>query len=106
MADFIADASTDIVRVRSPQADRLARTLRAANATVRTLSETSIEVEGITSEEIGIAAAAEQVTLYELATQTASLEEAYMALTADSVDFRSSDGTPSVSASDGSKAAA
>jgi ABC-2 type transport system ATP-binding protein len=49
------------------------------------------------SEEIGTDAAAAQITLYELATQGASLEEAYMSLTEDSVDFRSSsDGQSSV----------
>jgi ABC-2 type transport system ATP-binding protein len=89
MADFIADAATNVVRVRSPQAVELRRLVAAENVTTRSTSEGVLEIEGLSSDEIGIAAAAAQITLYELSTQSASLEEAYMALTADSVDFRS-----------------
>jgi ABC-2 type transport system ATP-binding protein len=89
MADFIADAATNVVRVRSPQAVELGRLVAAENVTTRSTSEGVLEIEGLSSDEIGIAAAAAQITLYELSTQSASLEEAYMALTADSVDFRS-----------------
>ena len=51
----------------------------------------TLEVEGLSSEEIGTAAAAAALTLFELSTQAASLEEAYMALTEDSIDYRSID---------------
>ena len=90
MAAFIAEASTNVVHVRSPQAYELAQLLSAANVTIRTVSDTELEVEGLTSDQIGIAAASAQLTLLELATEGASLEEAYMALTAESVDFRAS----------------
>jgi ABC-2 type transport system ATP-binding protein len=90
MADFIADAATNVVRVRSPQAAELRRLVAGANVVTRSTSPGVLEIEGLSSDEIGIAAAAAQITLYELSTQSASLEEAYMALTADSVDFRSS----------------
>jgi ABC-2 type transport system ATP-binding protein len=92
MSEFIADASTDLVRVRSPQASQLAGLLSADGVTVRSVADGVLEVEGLASEEIGTTAAGAQITLYELATQGASLEEAYMALTADSVDYRSPDG--------------
>ena len=59
------------------------------DVTVRSTADETLEVEGRTSEQIGTAAAAAGITLFELATQTASLEEAYMALTEDSLDFRS-----------------
>jgi ABC-2 type transport system ATP-binding protein len=89
MAEFITDASTDVVRVRSPEPQRLADLLAADGALVRPVDRGAIEVAGRTSEQIGIAAAAAGLTLYELTPQEASLEEAYMALTDGSLDFRS-----------------
>jgi ABC-2 type transport system ATP-binding protein len=90
MTEFIADASTDLVRVRSPQAGQLAAILAGDGVTVTVVAEGVLEVTGLPSEEIGTAAASAQITLYELATQGASLEEAYMSLTEDSLDYRSS----------------
>jgi ABC-2 type transport system ATP-binding protein len=101
MSEFIADASTDLVRVRSPQARQLAEILAAEGVTVRDVADGVLEVNGLQSEKIGIAAAAAQITLYELAPQEASLEEAYLALTADSVDYRSSMGRKSDTSSSG-----
>jgi ABC-2 type transport system ATP-binding protein len=89
MADFIREASADVVRVRSPQAVQLAAVLAGEGVTVRPIAEGALEVEGLSSEEIGTAAARAHLTLYELATRGASLEEAYMSLTQDSVDYRS-----------------
>jgi ABC-2 type transport system ATP-binding protein len=89
MADFIAEASSDVVRVRSPQADQLAGLLLADLVTVRDVADHTLEVQGLTSDQIGQAAANAGVTLWELSTQAASLEEAYMALTEDSIDYRS-----------------
>jgi ABC-2 type transport system ATP-binding protein len=92
MAEFIADASSGVVRVRSPQADRLATLLGGEGVTVRNLAAGVLEIEGLPSEQIGITALDAHIPLYELAVQGASLEEAYMALTRDSVDYRSSIG--------------
>jgi ABC-2 type transport system ATP-binding protein len=89
MADFIAAASSDVVRVRSPQAGRLAVALAGADVTVRNIADETLEVKGLTSDEIGVTAAGAGITLLELATQSASLEEAYMALTDASIDYRS-----------------
>ena len=92
MAEFIADASSDVVRVRSPQADRLARALAGPDVTVSSVADQTLEVTGRTSDEIGTIAAGDGITLFELATQSASLEEAYMALTENSVEYRSTAG--------------
>src|ERR1700761_557751 len=89
MADFIAAASTDLVQVRSPQARQLAEILVGDGVTVTDVAKGALEVRGLSSEEIGTAAAAAHITLYQLATQGASLEEAYMSLTEDAIDFRS-----------------
>ncbi len=88
MADFIASASTDVVRVRSPHASQLAELLAADGATVRPVADHTLEVEGLPSDQIGTIAAAAHLTLFELATVSASLEEAYMALTEESLDYR------------------
>jgi ABC-2 type transport system ATP-binding protein len=91
MADFIAAAAADVVRVRSPHVERLAQLLTGDGVTVRT-ADGALEVEGMTSDQIGTIAADAGITLFELATTGASLEEAYMALTEDSLDYRSSQG--------------
>ena len=54
---------------------------------VRPISADLIEVEGLTSEHIGTIAAREGVVLHELTPQSASLEDAYLALTESSVEF-------------------
>jgi ABC-2 type transport system ATP-binding protein len=89
MAEFIAGASADVVTVRSPQAGQLAQLLAGADVTVRDVAPQTLEVQGLTSDHIGITAAGAGITLLELATHAASLEEAYMALTDDSIDYRS-----------------
>lgn len=91
MADFIADASSDVVRVRSPHADRLAQVLAGRDVTVTSVAEQTLEVAGRTSDDIGTLAAGAGLTLFELTTQSASLEEAYMALTENSLDYRSTE---------------
>ncbi|MBO4253108.1 hypothetical protein [Streptomyces griseorubiginosus] len=53
----------------------------------------AFEVEGLTSDDIGTVARKANVILYELAPQTGSLEEAYMALTEDSVEHRAKEAT-------------
>jgi ABC-2 type transport system ATP-binding protein len=93
MTDFIADASTDVVRVRSPQATTLAELLDTKATTIRRSGHDVLEVEGLSGEQIGTMAASARLTLFELTTLTASLEEAYMALTDDSLDYRSLTGT-------------
>jgi ABC-2 type transport system ATP-binding protein len=91
MAQFIADASTTAVRVRSPQAGRLAALLQADGVTVSSDGTDVLSVTGMSNEAIGLAASAAAITLYELTPQAASLEEAYMALTEQAVAYRSSD---------------
>ena len=87
MADFIASAGTSVVRVRSPEADRLVDVLRPHAALIAEVADGVLDIEGMASDDIGIAAAGAQITLFELATRAGSLEEAYMVLTEQSVDF-------------------
>jgi ABC-2 type transport system ATP-binding protein len=89
MTDFIAESSTQLVRVRSPQSSNLAQLLAGEGVVVDMPADGVLEVHGLSSDAIGTAAATAGLTLLELAPQGASLEEAYMALTEGSLDFRS-----------------
>ena len=89
MAQFIADASAPVVRVRSPQLRQLTPMLAQEGATVTDVADGVLEVQGLSSDQVGTMAASAQITLFELTTLDASLEEAYMSLTEDALDFRS-----------------
>jgi ABC-2 type transport system ATP-binding protein len=88
MADFIREASVESVRVVTPEADRLADALRAAGATVTIGADEALTVAAVASRDIGTIAAAAGITLWELAPQVGSLENAYLALTRDSLDYQ------------------
>ncbi|MFF4030413.1 ABC transporter ATP-binding protein [Streptomyces sviceus] len=94
MADFIAQNSRSYVRIRTPQRERLLDVLHAAGVTVVETGNGTLEVDGGKSEHIGELAAQHQLVLHELSPQQASLEEAFMQLTAESVEYHAHDGTP------------
>jgi ABC-2 type transport system ATP-binding protein len=87
VADFIAANTQQSVRVRTPQRDQLARAAIAAGAAVRD-DAGALVVLGLTSAQVGDLAFENGVRLHELAPEQASLEEAFMELTASSVEFR------------------
>jgi ABC-2 type transport system ATP-binding protein len=87
MKDFVARASGAAVRVRTPSADQLVRAVSAKGATAGPGDEGSIEVRGMSAEQVGDLAFGEGIRLHELTTVRASLEEAFMELTADSVEY-------------------
>jgi ABC-2 type transport system ATP-binding protein len=86
--EFVQRVSKKLVRVRSPQATRLRDLVLGDGVTVSSLEPGLLEIAGITAEEIGEAAAANGIVLHELSPQLASLEEAFMTLTSDDVEFR------------------
>ncbi|WP_227979363.1 ABC transporter ATP-binding protein [Nocardia spumae] len=98
--DFIAKSSESTVRVRSPQLDELRSLLTSNGMTVREDGEAgereavagaeataALVVVGETSDAIGKLAGANSITLYELAPQQASLEEAFMRMTGGAVQY-------------------
>ena len=89
--DFIKQASGALVLVRTPQAAQLEALLSGPDVTVTAAGPGLLEVRGLTAVQIGEAAAANQVVLHELTPQQASLEEAFMTLTRDDVEFKSAD---------------
>ncbi|WP_328750579.1 ABC transporter ATP-binding protein [Streptomyces sp. NBC_00285] len=94
MADFIAQNSRSYVRIRTPQRERLLDVLHAAGVTVVETGNGTLEVDGSKSEHIGELAAQHQLVLHELSPQQASLEEAFMQLTAESVEYHAHSDTP------------
>ncbi|MFY1678879.1 ABC transporter ATP-binding protein [Streptomyces sp. WMMC905] len=94
MADFIAENSRSYVRIRTPQREELLDALREADIPVTRSDTEVLEVEGELSERVGEAAARRGVVLHELSPQRASLEEAFMRLTAQSVEYHAHDGAP------------
>ncbi|HEY5109040.1 MAG TPA: ATP-binding cassette domain-containing protein [Acidimicrobiales bacterium] len=85
--DFIASNTEATVLVRSPGADRLAVALRAAGAGVRSREAGALLVTGLDASRIGDVALTEGLALHELSPVQASLEEVFMELTSDMVDF-------------------
>jgi ABC-2 type transport system ATP-binding protein len=85
-AEFIAGGSTNHVRVRSPQQAQLAA-LVEAKGIAATPVDSYLELRGITCDEVGDLAAANGITIHELFQERASLEEAFMELTRDAVEY-------------------
>ncbi|CCK27399.1 nodulation ABC transporter NodI [Streptomyces davaonensis JCM 4913] len=94
MADFIAQNSRSYVRIRTPHRDRLVDVLQRAGMTVVQTGSGPLEVDGGKSERIGELAAQHQIVLHELSPQQASLEEAFMQLTAESVEYHAHSQAP------------
>ncbi len=87
VAEFIAGNSQQTVRVRTPDQDRLARLLAAAGGTIRDDGDGAVVVSGLDVAHIGDVAFENSIRLHELVQLQASLEEAFMELTASSVQF-------------------
>jgi ABC-2 type transport system ATP-binding protein len=87
VADFIAEASPAVVRVRSPHATRLRELLVEEGVAVSSDEPGVLDVTGLSAEAIGDRAAAEGLALHELSSRHASLEDAFMELTRDAVEY-------------------
>lgn len=85
--EFIDSATGNTVLVRSPQLSKLGPLLVDKGFTVRDGADGALSVSGATSDQIGDIAAANGVVLHELSPQRGSLEEAFMQLTGDAVEY-------------------
>ncbi|MFF9567797.1 ATP-binding cassette domain-containing protein [Streptomyces sp. NPDC014685] len=101
VADFVTTAGGSSVKVVTPQAHALRELLAAPGIDITTAPATEtapvtesvpgadrLEVRGTDAAHIGRVAAAHAIPLYELTPQTASLEQAFMELTQESVEYR------------------
>jgi ABC-2 type transport system ATP-binding protein len=82
------------VRVRTPRAAELVSALSGPEIEIITAGPELLEINGIPASRIGDVAAAERIPLHELTPTTGSLEDAYLALTGESVEYRSSVANP------------
>jgi len=91
--DFVAKHATSWVRVRSPQLPLLIDAMHRGGATVKLVGDAAspdaADVQGLTIEAVGEAAHEAGITLHELSGQTESLEDAFLAATAASQEYRS-----------------
>jgi ABC-2 type transport system ATP-binding protein len=90
---FIAQSAQNFVRVRSPQIEELARAVAAAGGATRPEDDGALAISGLPIGAVGDLARDGGIALHELSPQLASLEEAFMELTRDSVEFHA-DGGP------------
>src|SRR5271155_496167 len=102
MSEFISRSSGASVRVRTPMADELIKAVTAEGAATVTDADGAIEVRGMTAEAIGDIAFEQGIRLHELTLVRASLEEAFMELTASSVEYHA--GIPEAAATSGNGA--
>ncbi len=84
---FIARSSERSVLVKSPDAARLAELITTEGGLVKADNDQALTVGGLPAPRIGELAAREGLVLHELTPQLASLEEAFMELTRDSVEY-------------------
>jgi len=87
VADILASSTRTAVKLRSPRAEQLAQLLQGADVTITTTEHEALTVTGLTAPFIGDAAARAGIPLHELTPVSASLEEAYMELTQDDVEY-------------------
>ncbi|MFC5500635.1 ATP-binding cassette domain-containing protein [Lysinimonas soli] len=87
VATIEAMATGTAVRVRTPDVARLAPLLTQNGATVEHPEPELLEVTGLPAPRIGELAAQERVVLHELSPVSGSLEDAYLALTQDEVEY-------------------
>jgi ABC-2 type transport system ATP-binding protein len=89
MAEFMAAAAPSAaVRIRSSDQHALAKLLRAPGVTVAAADDGALIVTGLPAEQVGGIAGAAGITVLELATQQASLEDVFVGLTQDAVHYR------------------
>lgn len=86
--ELIQGSSQNFVRVRSLQDAQLANLVNEKGGTSRSEEDGALAVSGISAAAIGDLAAANGIALHELSPQEVSLEEVYMTLTHDSVEYR------------------
>ena len=89
--EFLARSTHNSVTVGSPQAGQLREQLLGPDVVVTSSQRNLLQVRGLTAEQIGTIAWKSHLPLFELTAQQASLEEAFIEMTHDSVEYRSTD---------------
>jgi len=87
VAEILSGSTRTAVRLRSPRAEQLAQLLQGPQVSITTTEQDLLTITGLSAETIGDAAAGAGIPLHELTPVGASLEEAYMDLTQDDVEY-------------------
>lgn len=87
--DVIESVAPQTTRVVSPDASRLADVIQRSGVEVRRSGEDTLLISGFTAREVGHIAAGQGATLYALSAERASLEEAFMQITRNAVEYSS-----------------
>jgi ABC-2 type transport system ATP-binding protein len=88
VVEFVRATAAGHVRVRTPQPERLAALLRDHGATVDSTEDDALAVTGMAAATVGELAASQGIVLHELLTRQPSLEEAFMTMTRDAVEYQ------------------
>jgi ABC-2 type transport system ATP-binding protein len=88
MAEFIARSSGAAVKVRTPSPDALVLAIAAKGGQASADADGTLVVHGLATDQVGDVAFEQGIRLHELTAVRASLEEAFMELTGDSVEYR------------------
>lgn len=88
LQDLVRTWTTTTLLVRSPRLDDLVAALKMPDATISAVEPGAIQITGITPQTVGDIAAAHGIPLHELTPRVGSLEDAYLALTDDSVEYK------------------
>jgi ABC-2 type transport system ATP-binding protein len=88
VADLLASASGDQVRLRTAARSQAVTVLMRAGATVAVTGSDTLMISGLAAERVVAALAEGPVPFAEVTAHRATLEEAYMELTRDAVEFR------------------
>jgi ABC-2 type transport system ATP-binding protein len=91
--DLLATASAGRVTIRTPTPSQVMTLLAGAGGTVASTGQDTLTVSGLPASRIADLIAERGLRLHELAPQPVSLEEAYMELTKDAVDYQARSGT-------------
>src|SRR5262249_58224254 len=96
VGEFIAAAAPAAARVRVRSSDQaaLAALLRSPEVTVEAADDGALIVSGLPAGHVGAAAGSAGITVLELVTEQASLEDAFVDLTQDAVEFRANSRPP------------
>ncbi|GGD65506.1 ABC transporter ATP-binding protein [Microbacterium murale] len=89
--ELVRSWTATTVRVRSPRVADLASAVAAADVEIVSTSPDSLEIVGLPASRIGDIAADRGIPLHELTPSNGSLEDAYLALTGESVEYRSAE---------------
>ncbi|GAA2947842.1 ABC transporter ATP-binding protein [Microbacterium luteolum] len=88
LAELVRAWTTNTVRVRTPRAADLAAAVGGPDVEIVSSAPDLLDIVGLPASRIGDLAAARGIPLHELTPTTGSLEDAYLALTGDSVEYR------------------